>query len=396
MSRRLRQHDHPPIRLLVVNQRMDRTGAPMQLLALLPGLAQALGAHITFLQGADGPLTAAAAPFVDQVRGEPWLLRGVARMARSAPSPIAGLLNRAWIAGMRLRIGPVDVVYVNSLISGRLAAPFIHRPLVVHVHELAGLAGSFGEPARQLVGHASRTLVPSRAATDWVLRCGVADESVEIMPGAVPPSAFDAPREDELDALRTRLGIAPGDTVVSTVGWIGLLKGSDRFVDVAARLVERSDRPVRFLWVGGGSATGEEQRFNEDIRARGLDEVVTVLPAMGDLRVLYALTDVALVTSREESLSLTALESAAQGTPVVCFPGAGGPDTLAEEGIVSQPAAPDVESVVDLLLHLLVSPEERDTRGTHAREVVAVRHGVEAAQRQLVDVLAAAAARSGR
>lgn len=387
------RHEAHPLRLLVVNQRMDRTGAPVQLIALLPGLAEALGARITLLSGPDGPMTAAARPHVAEVRHEPRLLRGLAALARRAPRPVAQLLHRAWLVAMRRAIGPVDVVYVNSLISGRLAAAFTDRPMVVHVHELGGLAASFGPAARELVRHADRTLVPSPAAVDWVLEAGAAPASVGIMSGAVPLTAFEVPAAADVDALTARLGIDPDDAVVSTVGWIGALKGADRFLDVAARLGTRSTRPVRLLWVGGGSATGEEARFREDIRARGLGEIVQVLPSMGDLRPLYARTDVGLVTSREESLSLVALECAAQATPVVCFPGAGGPDALAEEGVVSVVASADVDRVVDLLVALLDDEEERRARGARARALVAEGHGVEAAQRQLVDVLASVSGR---
>jgi glycosyltransferase involved in cell wall biosynthesis len=388
VSARSRREGHP-IRLLVVNQRMDRTGAPMQLVALLPGLAEALGARITLLRGPDGPLTAAARPHVAKVRGEPLILRGLARFARSAPNRLATLLHRVWLLGMRLAIGRVDVVYVNSLISARLAAPFTDRPMVLHVHELGGLAATFGEPARELVRHADRTLVPSRAAIGWVVAAGATPATISVISGAVPPAAFEAPDAADVDALAARLGIGPDHAVIATVGWIGALKGADRFLDVAARLTARSSRSVRLLWVGGGSASGEEALFREDIRARGLSEAVQVLPTMEDLRPLYARADIGLVTSREESLSLVALECAAQGTPVVCFPGAGGPDALAEEGVVNVAASPDVDRVVDVLVALLDDEAERRALGARARARVAAGHGVAAAQGQLVGALTA-------
>jgi glycosyltransferase involved in cell wall biosynthesis len=291
-------------------------------------------------------------------------------------------------------VGRIDVVYVNSLISIRLARPFADRPTVVHVHELGGLADSFGAPAKQLVQTADRILVPSAAALRWVICSGRSAGDVEVLPGAVPPSALEPPTHEAVRALTIRLGITDGDgLIVSTVGWVGALKGSDRFIEVAALLADRLDQPVRFLWVGGGSATEQEQRFRSEIVARGLDAVVTILPAIDDLRPLYALSDVVLLTSREESLSLVALESAAQGTAVVAFPGAGGPDSLAEEGIVICPSTTDVGQVVETILELLLATDRRLALGVEARELVIANHGAAAGQRQLVRVLAEVAGR---
>jgi glycosyltransferase involved in cell wall biosynthesis len=370
---------------------MDRTGAPMQLMTLLPGLAEALGARITLLQGAEGPLTREAAAHVHRVVGEPPHLRALARVASRAPAVVRRPLDWLWAVAMRRLVGAVDVVYVNSLISRRLASPFLSWPLVVHVHELAEAARGVGEPARELVRSGQLVLVPSPAAKGWVVGSGVAEDRVAVLPGAVAPRSFEAPSGEQVEALRSSLGVPPGHAVVATVGWVGHMKGSDRFLDVASGLRDRGAPPAHLVWVGAGAATTEERRFREAIQHRGLADQVTVLPVQHDLRPLYALADVVLVTSRAESLSLVALEGAAQGTPVVCFPGAGGPDGLAEEGVVSQPASADVEDVVALLTELLEAPAERRARGAHARRVVVARHGAGAAQGQLVEALAATA-----
>lgn len=380
------------LRVLVVNQRMDRTGAPRQLATLLGGLA-GRGLHVTLLAGSDGPLSEELAPQVRRSVREPWPLRALARLARDAPPWWAHRLDRAWIAAMRRLAGRVDVVYVNSLISTRLARPFAHLPTVVHVHELAGAADSYGEPARQLVAGAVAVLVPSEPARSWVLDRGVPPERVIVVPGALPPSSFRAPADDEVAALRARLGLRPADLVVATVGWVGLPKGSDRFLEVAARVGARLDGRVRFLWVGGGAGTGEERRLAATAADRGLDGIVRLLPGMDDLRPLYRLADLLLITSREESLSLVALEAAALGTPVVSFPGAGGPDALAAEGVVTQPTGPDVAGVADVVHELLVDEARRRGAGSAALAAVKAGHGAERSQRMLLDVLASAAGR---
>ena len=362
------------LRVLLVSQRMDRTGAVVQLLTLLPGLREAAGAHLTLLHGSDGVLTASAEHHVDRMVREPTAARAVRRLERRSPRPVARLLRWARSIGLRWRIGRVDVVYVNSLISTELATAFESRRLVLHVHELGELGASLRGRAEPLLRRASVVLVPSSPARDWVIGSGVPPSVVHVLPGAVPDSAFDQPTADTTLALRRRLGIEETTPIVTTVGWIGELKGSDRFLQVASQVAERTGGNVRFLWVGGGAETSAEARFRVGVAELGLERVVRVLSAMDDLRPLYLISDVVLVTSREESLSLVSLEGAAQSTPVVCFPGAGGPDALAEEGVVISPTHDGVDGVVDEIDRLLRSPEARAAAGEGGRDAVRARH----------------------
>jgi glycosyltransferase involved in cell wall biosynthesis len=233
-------------------------------------------------------------------------------------------------------------------------------------------------------------IVPSAPARDGVTDRGVPSDRVHLLPGAVPPAAFEVPSRDVVEAARARAGIADGVPVVSAVGWIGALKGSDRFLDVAAAVAAKVDGPVRFVWVGGGSDTEQERRFASEITARGLTEVVLLLPSIEDLRPIYAMSNVVLIASREESLSLVALESAAQATPVVAFPGAGGPDVLAAEGIVACAVDDGVDSVANAVLELLFDPHRRAEQGVRACEAVRERHSAARATSILAGVLAGA------
>jgi glycosyltransferase involved in cell wall biosynthesis len=369
---------------------MDRTGAPSQLVTLLPGLGERLSARTTLLHGSDGPLVEAASAHVDRVRREPAILRALGRAARRAPSRVGRPLERVRAAALRTWIGPLDVVYVNSLISARLARAFGGHPLVVHVHEMGSLADqladSLGGDAQELLRAAARVLVPSEPARRWVLSCGVPAERVVVLPGAVPAAAFEPPDAPLVDELQAHLSVDDRTRVVTSVGWVGPLKGSDRFLEVAEHVRSQMEEPVRFLWIGAGSSTGEERRFRSEIGARGLEGVVTTAAALDDLRPALALSDVTLVTSREETLSLVALESAAQGTPVVAFPGAGGPDELAREGIVTTPqgGGPGVAAAVTELLR---AAPRREAAGRLARDRVLELHHADRARAVLADVL---------
>lgn len=370
--------------VLVINQRMDRTGAPVHLATLLQELAGHLDARLTLLAGSVGPLTNVMAPHVDRIIYETLALRAVSRVERHLPLRWRRRVRGVWVRGMRRRAGRPRVVYVNSLISHRLASAFVGLPMIVHVHELGTLAESFGTPAHDLLDHASKVFVPSAVAAEWVAGQGVDRSTIEVLPGTVPATAFEPPDIDVLTDLRHELGLLADTRMVATVGWIGYLKGDDRFLDVAQLLSEREDIAVHLVWVGGGSDSGAESAFRQDIHRRALADVVTILPGCDDLRSIYAAADLILITSREESLSLVALEAAAQGTPVVHFPGSGGPDLLADEGICIRPDGRGVDDVAATIARLLTDPGGAASVGTAAQQAVRHHHAPEVALRPLL------------
>ena len=347
-------------RVLVVSERTDRTGAPIQLATVLDGIAEYLDAEFTILAGSDVGSRSAFARLGMPVVTELKLGRGLRRLSVRVPMSLRPMLRHARSMLSRVRIAWPDVVYVNSLLSTGLAEPFASVPTIVHVHELGTFADASGVAGRALVCRADAVIVPSEPVCTWVKNAGADPARIHVIPGSVPASAFEAPEPGMVDALRSRLGIADEDFVVSSIGWFGAMKGSDRFLDVAELIRDRSSdsHPVRFLWVGGDDTTGAGQEFARTVRTRALDKVVTTLRVLPDLRALYALSDVVMIASREESMSLVALEAAAQGRTVVAFPGAGGPDELVREGVVTSSADATVGAMANLVEETLRSPRD--------------------------------------
>jgi glycosyltransferase involved in cell wall biosynthesis len=375
-------------RVLVISQRSDRTGAPIQLCVLLEGLEKQLGASVTLLLGSSGPLTAAFGGRVSSLKTEPWPLRVLSRAGRRMPRGIQRRVDRLWAFAMRRHVGSHDLVYVNSLSSRRLAAPFTCWPMVVHVHEIGTFADQSGAEGRDMITNARRVLVPSRAAKSWVRSVGIPAEAITRIPGTLPDSAFEAPEWSDVERLRSRLGFPPDALVVMSVGWIGEMKGSDRFLEVARHLVDSNEgSTVRMVWVGGDLSTRAGVRFAGDIERLGLSDVVVMAPDLDDLRAMYLLSTFVLISSREESLSLVALEAAAQRTPVVAFPGAGGPDELAEEGVVALSLSPHPLEMAKLINRLHRSVSSLEAQSEAALQAVTSGHRREQGQDSLVQCL---------
>jgi hypothetical protein len=80
-------------------------------------------------------------------------------------------------------------------------------------------------------------------------------------------------------------------------------------------------------------------------------------------------------------------------TTVVCFPGAGGPDELAEEGVVLRATSDDPGAVAAMIIELLESPEMRAEATTTGLVALRQHHSLEMSRQILVEALSGSGSR---
>lgn len=151
-----------------------------------------------------------------------------------------------------------------------------------------------------------------------------------VHPGIDPPVR---PRESETDALRRRLGIPEGRTIVGAVGRLEPGKGHERLLRALAFL-RRRGRGVHGLIVGGpgyGHSVKHEQHLKRVARDLDLDEWVTFTGHVTNAAACLSLMDVFVTASEKESFGIAVIEAMALGVPVVGTR-AGGAATLLENG----------------------------------------------------------------
>lgn len=326
-------------RWLVMAHEATNSGAPRMLLRVLQGVRAARGAgwscEILLRRGGAlrgeferfGPVRVLADP---RAEGRSWAA-GVFRK----------LIDRPWLQPRRLaRVarrwtpGAFDVVYNNTATNGDMvaAARRLGCPLVTHVHELGSFLRRFHTPREiaHTLENTDRFIAVSPAVARDLADLGVKKRSIAVVPNFLPelPRAVAA---DEAGAIRRRLGLADGTALVLGCGHIHPIKGTDLFVDLAARLGQRGAREVCCVWLGGETDRRFAAELRREVARRGLAKVVRFLGAVDDVTAWLAAADVVAVTSREESFSLVALEAAAAGRPVVGFAAARGLEVLLGE-----------------------------------------------------------------
>jgi glycosyltransferase involved in cell wall biosynthesis len=139
-----------------------------------------------------------------------------------------------------------------------------------------------------------------------------------VNPGIDPPQRLT---DDELRAIRSRLGIPPDKAIVGTVGRLQPDRGQHRFLSALAVLRGRG-HDVYGLVVGGNAfnlSPGYETYLMSLVVKLGLTGAVTFTGQVPDAGPYIQLMQVQVNASLGESFGMALLEAMALGVPVVAF-----------------------------------------------------------------------------
>lgn len=180
---------------------------------------------------------------------------------------------------------------------------------------------------------------------------------------------------------RARLGIPEGGFHVGCVARLAAVKDHGTLLKAFARL--REGRPAAHLTLVGD---GAERRTLEQLCARlGLTSAVTFMGERGDIAPLLAAFDVFALSSLSEGISLTLLEAAAAGLPIVATNVGGNTEVVVEgaSGLLVPPADP--ERFAAALEEIARLPDRR-AMGQLGRERVERRFSIERMARAYHDL----------
>lgn len=229
----------------------------------------------------------------------------------------------------------IDIVHSNTstILSGAVAARLEGVPHVWHVHELfRPLEGRV--LTRLLYALSARVVVPSEAAlSNLAAAYPPVRRKVQVIKNGIDPAPYRTVSQEQVEQLRAEWKIPPGVAVVGMIGRIGMWKGEEQFVEVAARLTE-SGTDARYVIVGGvfDNRKHHLERLEGLIEQKGLTERVVVAGLRSDVPVAVNLFDVLVhLPVRAEPFGLVAVEAMSAGKPVVVA-GLGGLAEIVDNG----------------------------------------------------------------
>jgi len=360
--------------ILFVGHKAERTGAPLIMLELIKWISANTEFQPEVLLKQGGELEEdyrQVAPTTCYLQEEHRLNRGLIRRILRR----LGLMT--WKKPDLSRMYPIErypVVFANTMDTCDLTAMlsgkgrrFAHR-----IPELPYVTDSFG---------ATKALSASVAYTDTYVAVGnavreflesrikVPSDRIRVIHGFPIERKPSEIRSEGGDEIRARLGIPAESPIVGMSGFPSWRKGVDLFVQLASEVNKgQLLSPCHFIWLGGDSRWHKEGIH--DAEKLGIADLVHFVPSVPDPYPYYALYDVFALTSREEPFSVSMLEAAQCGLPIVCFADAGGaPDLVGDDAGVIVPYL-DIDAMARACLELIGNKELRERLGANAREKV--------------------------
>ena len=219
-----------------------------------------------------------------------------------------------------------DLVHAHDWLTyeaGILAKKNFGIPLVAHVHATEFDRGgpNGGNPLIHQIEYeglvwADKIIAVSQATKNIIVeKYGIPPEKID-----VAYNGFEAPKNDDyhydgssyqyLEGLKEK-----GYTIVSTVGRFTLQKGLFHLMRAAARAIELHPKMV-FLFAGDGEQKDQLMRMSADL---GISQnvIFTGFIRGKQLRDIYSISDIFVMSSVSEPFGLTALEAAHHGNALV-------------------------------------------------------------------------------
>jgi glycosyltransferase involved in cell wall biosynthesis len=218
-----------------------------------------------------------------------------------------------------------DLVHAHDWLTyeaGILAKKNFGIPLVAHVHatEFDRGGASGGNPLIRQIEYegllwADKIIAVSQATKNIIVeKYGIPADKIE-----VAYNGFDAPDDDYhydgssyqyIEGLKKQ-----GYTVVSTVGRFTLQKGLAHMMRAAARAISIHPKMV-FLFAGDGEQREELMRMSAELGISN-NVIFTGFIRGKQLRDIYSISDVFVMSSVSEPFGLTALEAAHHGNALI-------------------------------------------------------------------------------
>lgn len=352
--------------ILFISHTANRTGAPIELLRFLGWMKPRSEREILILlqDGGElegnfrriGPVRVWRRPLES---GNLWVRRILELIRWEGFSNRMRLWRiRRWVRRYRVKLVVANTSFVGESLS---ALHSLKCPGVCRIHEMEYALRNFRFPHgfrsfQETLGRCDRFIAVSGAvARNLRENHGVDASRLHIVHGSVSPvnrgQYLDQRRIVELKA---RLKIPESAPVIGGAGSIQWGKGTDLFVQLAARMRQQYARAeCHFLWVGGSL---ENQRFRQlafDVARMKLGKFVHFVGHHADPFPYYALMDILAMLSREDSFPLVNMEVGLLGKPVLCFRGSGGSEEWVEDGCGEALPYMDIQGVACRIADLI-------------------------------------------
>jgi glycosyltransferase involved in cell wall biosynthesis len=253
----------------------------------------------------------------------------------------------------------------DKMFWGRLAAKRVGVPVILSALHSTGWPDGVGRLNRVLTPITDGFIaVADSHGEHMLLNEGFPAEKVFVIPNGVDTNRF-APTPDAA-SLRTEIGVAPTDPVVSIVAALRPEKNHELFLRAAARVVKQLPS-AKFLIIGDGPRREPLEQYAAEL---GITSSVRFLGTRSDIPQLLSTSDAFALTSHNEANPLSILEAMSVGKPVVATNVGSIKEAVVDGQTGYLVPAGDATALADRLVSLLEDPLRARAMGELGRAVV--------------------------
>jgi glycosyltransferase involved in cell wall biosynthesis len=212
-----------------------------------------------------------------------------------------------------------------------------------------------------------------------IKQIGPIDDKIFTVCNAVDLELYE--RQGDKAALCDELGLPPDAYLIATVGRLTEQKGHRYLIDAAASVVS-AHPDTHFLFIGIGELRDELER---QAQQAGVSENIHFLGLRGDVPDLLVATDLFVLPSLWEGLSLALLEAMAAAKPIVATAVSGTTQAMVPGVTGLVVPSRDSMALAEAILQVLSNPSQAQAMGQAARRHVTLNYS---AQKQAEEHLA--------
>jgi glycosyltransferase involved in cell wall biosynthesis len=282
-------------------------------------------------------------------------------------------------------LGRLATIAYNRTVGRRRPARMVHT---YHGHVLEGYFGAAATAAfvgieRRLAAATDCLIAVSpRVRDSLVIQHRIGNpEQYRIVPLGFELEQFSAIDDEDRMRARVQLHISKHACVITTVGRLTPIKDHATFLETAARIAHEVPTAL-FLIAGDGELRALLEAHTS---ALGIRDRVHFLGWRRDLDILYAATDVFVLSSLNEGTPVALIESLAAGCPAVSTDVGGVRDVISSPAVGLLAPAGDAAALAKCTIELIASRDRRRAMGEAGRRSALERYSVE---RLLGDIVA--------
>lgn len=303
------------------------------------------------------------ADYLDEVARDIPATR-IAGLGRSV-SPLADLKAFLGLIKTMRKFNP-DVIHTHTAKAGVLGriASIVAGRRAIRIHTFHGhlLHGYFAKWKTSLIIAIEKFLAHR---TNYLIAIGKEVERDLLAAGIGKTAQYRTffpglpqPKESQKSAARAELELELSNSILycTFVGRLTAIKRPDRLLDIAAQMLARHEN-IHFLIAGEGELFAASKA-----RAESEKLPVTFLGWRKDIDLIFAASDIAILTSDNEGIPLTLIQAAQAGLPIVA-PAVGSISDIVEDGVTGLLSVPSASAMAASLSTLINSENLREKMG---------------------------------